>query len=178
MESIYAPIEGEPQIFKKPFILMPELWERFKYDDLPEVDFTNWGKVKILDEDGNFSADLKNIPNEYGGIYIFCVVPNIIAECGSYILYIGMATKTDYENLRDRVKSYKTQMDEDYKRHRIHNMFSLWGDYMVVYYLPIDASVEVIQTLEDRLIACFVPPCNSDIRDVEVKRKVKAFTNF
>lgn len=66
MESIYAPIGGEPQIFKKPFILMPELWERFKYDDLPEVDFTNWGKVKMLDEDGNFSADLKNIPNEYG----------------------------------------------------------------------------------------------------------------
>lgn len=62
MESIYAPIGGEPQIFKKPFILMPELWERFKYDDLPEVDFTNWGKVKMLDEDGNFSADLKNIP--------------------------------------------------------------------------------------------------------------------
>lgn len=178
MESIYPPVNGDPQIYLKPFILMPELWERFRYDDIPEADFSNWQKAKMLDENGQLSCGLNNIPTDYGGIYIYCIVPNVIKECGSYIMYVGMASKTPSENLRARVKSYKNQMEEDYTRDRIHDMFSKWGNYIFVYYLPMDAEEKIIHKLEDRLIACFVPPCNADIRDVVVKRKVKAFANF
>lgn len=178
MESIYPPVNGEPQVYLRHFIIMPELWERFKCDDIPEADFNNWREVKMLDEHGKLSLDLENIPNEYGGIYIYSIVPNVVKGCGSYIMYVGMASKTPHENLRSRVKSYKYQMDDDYTRDRIHELFSKWGNYVVVYYLPMDADEETIQLLEDRLIACFLPPCNADIRDVVVKRKVKAFGSF
>ena len=109
---------------------------------------------------------------------MYCIVPSPIPGCGEYIAYIGMASKTRSENLRSRVRSYKYELGQGYKRDRIHNLFVRWGQYIYVYYLPVDANNEIIEELETRLIGCFIPPCNADIRDAVVKKKVKAFAEF
>lgn len=177
MTSIYDPIDSEVSGFRKSFYLVPELWEKFRIDDLNNVDFSKWKKLKIMNDQGTFSEELKKIPTAYGGIYIYCIVPPIVG-CGGYIAYIGMASKTKSENLRYRVRSYQYELGQDYKRDRIHNLFVRWGKYIYVYYLPVDAQNEVIEELETRLIGCFIPPCNADIRDAVVKKKVKAFAEF
>lgn len=179
MSSIYEPIQSEITAFRRRFFLIPELWEKFKFDDLENVDFANWKKIKLMSEDGIFSdEEIKKIPTKYGGIYIYCIQSNVINEVDSYVMYVGMASKTKNENLRRRVSSYKSEIGVGYSRDRIHNLFNRWGKYVYVHYLPIDADREVIEELETRLIGCFIPPCNADIQDAEVKRKVKAFSEF
>ena len=105
-------------------------------------------------------------------------MPSVIPECGCYIMYIGMASKTKKHNLRARIRAYKKQFSNEYDRDRLHNLFVRWGRFVYVYYLPLKSSTEVIQEVETRLIACFVPPCNSDIRDPVVKRGIKAFASY
>ena len=175
MESIYGSIESELQSFGKSFILAPELWRKFHIDGIDNIDFSKWKRVKMMDDNGKLSGYTNEIPSQYGGIYLYSIMPEIIPGCGCYIMYIGMASKTQNENLRVRVRSYKSQFGENYTRDRVHNLFDKWGEYVYVYYLPVEASTEAIEDLETRLIACFLPPCNSDIRDAVVKRKVKAF---
>ena len=178
MESIYGSIKSELQSFKNSYILAPELWEKFHTEGLDNLDFSKWKRVKMMDENGDLSDETNKIPSSYGGIYLYSIMPNVIPECGCYIMYIGMASKTKSENLRHRVRSYKSQFGEKFTRRRIHNLFLRWGKYVHVHYLPVASNKENIEELEERLIACFVPPYNSDIRDANVKRAVKAFGEF
>ena len=178
MESIYEPIETELKAFTQPHLLAPELWRKFHLDGLDNVDFSKWERVKMMDENGDLSDETKKITAKYGGIYLYSIEPDVIPECGCYIMYIGKATKTQNWSLRTRVRSYKNQFGKDYSRPRIHNLFKRWGKYVYVHYLPVQDSNEVIEELETRLIACIVPPCNPEIRDAAVKREVKAFSTF
>jgi hypothetical protein len=178
LESIYGSIQSELPSFKQPYILAPELWQKFHIDGLTGFDFSKWKRVRMMEEDGSLSDETKEIPSIYGGIYIYCILPGIIPECGVYVMYIGKASKTISENLRSRVRSYKAQFGEAYTRDRVHNLFARWGKYVYAYYLPVKSDSETIEELETRLIACFVPPCNADIRDPVVKRAVKAFGSF
>lgn len=139
MESIYTPIESELQNYIRRFYLVPELWNKFNLSELQNIDFSKWQVAKMLDNDGNLSPETNKIPTKYGGIYVYTISPPVIPDCGTYIMYIGMASKTDSQNLRYRVRSYKTQFGEDYTRDRIHNLFSRWGEYVYVHYLPVDA---------------------------------------
>ena len=179
MASIYEPILSDITAFQKRFYLIPELWEKFKFDDLSNVDFSKWKKIKLMDGSGNFLDDeLKKIPTAYGGIYIYCIQSNIVNNFDSYVMYVGMASKTTTQNLRRRVSSYKSEIGSCYTRDRIHNLFVRWGKYVYVYYLPVDSDNETIEQLETRLIGCLIPPCNAEIQDASVKRKVKAFAEF
>ena len=178
MESIYGSIESELQSFKNSYILAPELWEKFHTEGIDNLDFSKWKRVKMMDENGDLSDETNKIPSTHGGIYLYSIMPNVVPECGCYIMYIGMASKTKSENLRYRVRSYKNQFGEEFTRHRIHNLFVRWGKYVYVHYLPVASSKEIIVELENRLIACLVPPYNPDIRDANVKRAVKAFSEF
>jgi len=178
LESIYGSIESELQSFKISYILAPELWGKFHTEGLDNLNFSKWKRVKMMDENGDLSDETNKIPTTHGGIYLYSIMPNVIPECGCYIMYIGMASKTTSANLRQRVRSYKKQFGDEYTRARIHNLFVRWGKYVYVHYLPVASNNESIEELEDRLIACFVPPCNPDIRDANVKRAVKAFSEF
>ena len=179
MASIYEPILSDITAFQNRIYLIPELWEKFKFDDLSNVDFSKWKKIKLMDGGGNFLDDeLKKIPTAYGGIYIYCIQSNIVNNFDSYVMYVGMASKTTTQNLRRRVSSYKSEIGSCYTRDRIHNLFVRWGKYVYVYYLPVDSDNETIEQLETRLIGCLIPPCNAEIQDASVKRKVKAFAEF
>lgn len=173
--DIYDPIKEDLETVTRPFTLSPELWSKFTISDLSDVDFTQWRSVKLL-ENGDFSTQLSMIPAEYGGIYVYCIEPHIIPAAGSYIMYIGKATKTATENLKNRVRSYRSCLTDRETRPRLHKLFEKWGEYVYVHYLPVAGSKEEITALEDRLIAAFgKPPCNSEIRIKSVKTAVKAF---
>ena len=178
MYIIYEPIHSEFASYLRRFYLIPELWEKFDITDLGAVDFSSWKIVKMMNEDGGLSKDIKKIPTAYGGIYIYAIHPDVVPQCGGYVMYVGMASKTTSENLRSRVRSYQTQFGDAYTRDRLHNLFLKWGKYVYVYYLPVVADKEIISELETRLIGCLIPPCNADIRDVAVKKRVKAFAEF
>lgn len=178
MSSIYEPIRSEFAPHLRRFLLVPELWEKFTTSDLSDVDFSKWEIAKMMDDDGGLSDDTKKIPTAHGGIYVYTILPKVVPQCGEYIMYVGMASKTHSENLRSRVRSYQKQFGESYTRDRIHNLFVNWGKYVYVHYLPVSADEKTILELETRLIACLIPPCNSDIRDAEVKKRVKAFADF
>lgn len=178
MSSIYEPICVEFSSHLRSFYLIPELWQKFNTSDLCAVDFSKWEMVKMMDDCGALSKDIKKIPTAHGGIYIYTIHPNVIPQCGGYIMYVGMASKTPSENLRSRVRSYQSQFGNTYTRDRLHYLFDKWGKYVYVHYLPVMADKETILELETRLIGCLIPPCNADIRDAAVKKRVKAFAEF
>lgn len=175
MADLYDPVRSDPEAFMNHYVMVPELWEKFDISDL-DVDISSWGCAKMLNDSGDdINVQTSSIPTEYGGIYVYVIRPPVIPACGEYIMYVGKATKTHSENLRRRVRSYKSQIKGDYERDKIHRMFYKWGDYIYVRYLPVPAGTDVIGPLEDRLIAALNPPCNPDIRIRSVKRAVKAF---
>ena len=176
MSSIYDEVEQDLETYTNRYIMSTELWSKFDIRDLTQVDFSLWKSIKLIsDPSGKFSENLVEVPNNYGGIYIYSIHPGIIPNCGSYVMYIGMASKTDHENLRTRIKQYQKETGASYTRERLHRLFRKWGDYVYLHYLPVDASREEIAELEDRLIASLTPPCNAEIRVKSVKTAVKAF---
>lgn len=174
MGTLYDPVQSVLNDFKPAFILSPELWGKFNLDGI-NVDYSKWSRVKMIDSNGELSSDTDQIPTEYGGIYVYAIVPPVIPNCGTYVMYIGMATKTEYENLRARVRSYKRQFGNKYNRSKLHSLFTRWGDYVYVYYLPMNSSSSDIKELEGRLIAAFgKPPCNKQVPIRTVKAAVDA----
>lgn len=171
--DIFDPIEEDIESFTQRFTLAPELWRKFDISDL-NVNFSDWRKIKLI-VNGDFSSDLSEIPSNYGGIYIYSIEPLIVPNIGSYIMYIGKATKTEYENLRSRVKSYEKYLTDN-SRQRLHRLFKKWGEYVYVSYLSVDSDEATITALEDRLIGTFgKPPCNYEIRIKSIKDAVRAF---
>jgi hypothetical protein len=175
MASLYDPINYDLKSFQWEFILCPDLWEKFNTNGI-NVDYSKWTHAKMMDSSGNLNDETKKIPNCCGGIYVYAVVPPVMPECGSYIMYVGKATKTRTENLRARVRSYKYTFSDPIKRPKLYKLFHWLGQYVYVYYLPMDATIEDIKEMEDRLIATFgLPPCNVEIQIDTVKAAVKAF---
>lgn len=176
METLYDPVKSDLSSFRRIFTLSPELWEKFNLDDIT-VDYTLWERVKMMDSSGELNRDTNTISSDHGGIYVFAIVvpPKIIPNCGVYPMYIGKATKTKTENLRARVRSYKKQFGDKYNRSKLHSLFTNWGQYVYVYYLPMESDAEDITELENRLIAAFGrPPCNKEILIKSVKDAVDA----
>lgn len=174
--DIFEPIESDLESYRNTYTMVPELWDKFKIDDLPTVDFSKFKCIKLIDG-GRFSENLSKIPTKYGGIYVYCIEPKVIPNCGCYVMYIGKATKTPNENLRHRVQSYSKFLTDSTTRPRLHRLFSKWGDYIYVHYLSVNASGDVITALEDRLIGAFAkPPCNAEVRVKSVKNAVRAFS--
>jgi hypothetical protein len=174
MGTLYDPVESDLASYQMTFILSPELWEKFNLEGI-NVDYSKWARVKMMDADKELSDETNRIPNDCGGIYVYVIVSPIIPNGGNYLMYIGKATKTESENLRARVRTYKKQFGEKYNRPKLHNMFTKWGEYVYVYYLPMKSSAADIKEIEDRLIAAYGrPPCNKEILIRSVKDAVDA----
>lgn len=172
MGTLYDPVESDLASYQMTFILSPELWEKFNLEGI-NVDYSKWARVKMMDADKELSDETNRIPNDCGGIYVYVIVSPIIPNGGNYLMYIGKATKTESENLRARVRTYKKQFGEKYNRSKLHTMFTKWGEY--VYYLPMKSSAADIKEIEDRLIAAYGrPPCNKEILIRSVKDAVDA----
>lgn len=176
METLYDLVKSDLGNLRVTFILSPELWGKFNLDGIT-ADYTLWDCVKMMDSKGELNPDTNRISSDHGGIYVFAIVvpPTIIPNCGVYVMYIGKATKTQTQNLRARVRSYKKQFGDKYDRPKLHSLFTEWGQYVYVYYLPMESDAEDITELENRLIAAFGrPPCNKEILIKSVKNAVEA----
>ena len=173
MNSIYDDVDFDIESYVNQFKMAPELWRVFDINDLPDVDFSKWSSIKLISPDGDkFSDEIEAVPKDVGGIYVYCIQPEIIPTCGSYIMYIGMTAK---QSLNTRIQQYQKEIGNDYKRDKIHRLFKKWGKYVYVHFLPVDASDVTIELLEERLIAALLPPCNSRITVKSIKRAVNAF---
>ena len=139
------------------FILSPELWKKFDLEGI-NVDYSKWERVKMMNANKELSDETNRIPNDCGGIYVYVIVSPIIPNGGNYLMYIGKATKTENENLRARVRTYKKQIGEKFNRSKLHTMFTKWGEYVYVYYLPMKSSADYIKEIEDTLIAAHGRP--------------------
>ncbi|RGI47114.1 MULTISPECIES: GIY-YIG nuclease family protein [unclassified Roseburia] len=174
MGTLYDLVESDLMSYKVNFILSPELWDKFDLEGI-DVDYSKWDRAKMIGDDGGISSETNRIPKDCGGIYVYTIVSSIIPNGGNYLMYIGKATKTETENLRARVRSYKKQFGDKYNRSKLHSLFTKWGDYVYVYYLPMSSTSKDITELEDRLIAAYGrPPCNKEILIKTVKDAVDA----
>ena len=94
MNSIYDDVDFNLESFRQQFILAPELWRVFDISDLQDVDFDKWKTIKLLDDSGNrFSNAVDLVPQDVGGIYIYCIQPSVLPICGSYVMYVGLAAE-------------------------------------------------------------------------------------
>ena len=145
-------------LHKVAFILNPDdEWSKFPSHLKPIVE-REWYEFKYFENDAKtINPVFKNIPNSCGGIYLFCIKPNIIPSVHLYLGYIGRAKKTQYQNLRKRVSEYAAETG----RQKIYLMKHYWGQYLYVRYLPLpDQSNQVIDELEEALIKAALPPFN------------------
>jgi excinuclease UvrABC nuclease subunit len=155
------------------FMLNTALWDNFDSDVLRIVSSPrSWNEVKLLSPNGKRNPQLRTIPNNKGGIYLFLAKPNILPESHLYLMYIGRAFNTKTENLRKRCSKYPVEK----KRPKIKRMIEQWGKYLYIRYLPLDDDNATIDFVESELINKILPPFNDKIPDKRISAAVKAFT--
>ena len=150
------------------FELNIDKWKTMN-EDVKNVVSEKWYSVKFLNEAGNdLNGEIKNIPNDKGGVYVFLLKPDLISNIHLYIMYIGRARRKNEYSLRKRCREYLKD-----NRPEVAYMRETWGEYL---YLPIDDD-SVIEEVERELLRVIIPPCNSQIPDryVEVMPEQKAF---
>lgn len=152
------------KLHKVQFVLNPDNeWARFP-DHLKPVVNQQWTEFKYFIEDtAVINPEVSNIPNDCGGIYLFYIKPDVIPSIHHYLAYIGRAKKTQYQNLRKRVREYASET----KRPKICDMKRFWGSYLYVRYLPLPSEDnDCIDELEKELIKAVLPPFNDEYPEV------------
>ena len=159
------------KISELPFVLNPnDAWESFDTLKFESIMNGSWFEEKFLNNTtGELNNNLKSIPNDKGGIYVFIAKPNVIPDIHMYILYIGRALSTPSQNLRKRLRNYIKD-----SRPRIEMMRSKWGKYLYIRYLPLTDN-EIIEALEEELTRVIHPPCNIEYPGVIRGARTAAF---
>lgn len=150
------------------FSLNYDKWRDFD-DEIKLLVDSEWRTVKFLDEKGDLHEELKEIPADKGGIYIFILNPNIVPGAHTYIMYIGRAQYTSNKNLRKRCRDYLRDM-----RPKIATMRETWGKELYIKYLPLNDN-ETIRKVEKELIRVIIPPFNDRIPDLYKASKKSAW---
>jgi hypothetical protein len=154
----------------------PVLWQKFNFTDF-DVKNANWSpELKYLTPDLNdITDDIKHLPNDAGGIYIFFIKGEIIPQFETHLAYVGRAQLTKSHNLRVRCKKYFSEFfDSETGRPQITRLIGKWGQHLYLRYLPLTNN-DQIKRLEAALIRSIMPPFNEDIPDKIVKQAVSAF---
>ena len=149
----------------------PIRWmDNFVGNDNPIRDVTNWSsEIKYLN-DGKISDEIRNMPKDKGGLYMFYLKGPNLPFAEYYILYIGRALYTPSENICKRAMHYLKD-----ERYMIQEMFDNWKNDLYYRYFP-DTDNIAIEKNEIALIRSIVPPYNEDIPNKrEEQPKVKAF---
>lgn len=144
--------------------------ENFVGEDNPIRIEENWSEeIKYLDK-GKLSKQIKSLPTDVGGIYMFYLKGHNLPFAEHYILYIGRAQYTQTENINRRARHY---IHDD--RELIKLMFDLWNDQLYYRYYP-DTDNNAINRNEVCLIRAIVPPFNTTIPNkLQEEPEIKAF---
>ena len=126
------------------FTLSPKLWSSLSLSHP-----LSWSKVKF-NEDSESS-----VPNNSIGVYSFVIEPAIANIDLSYLLYIGMTKK---QNFQTRYKQYlRHQKEEKTKRPLVRHMLRTWPEHLWFYYAPITDAKSILE-IEKNLLNSFKPP--------------------
>jgi excinuclease UvrABC nuclease subunit len=156
------------------FSLMPELWNDFSIEE-KIMKGLNWVEVKFLNGSGDdFSDEVKNLPNDKGGIYIFMIKSSVLPGTSEYLAYIGRAQLTENHSFRVRCKKYYREYLKDKERPKITTMINYFKDHLYLRYAVVDDNTTIVD-LEAELINAILPPFNDLIPEKKVRDAVKAF---
>ncbi len=158
-----------------PFCLSTELWEKYN-DRKSKFDLSKVKKIKYFaGSNRSLSPDVAKIPTETGGIYFYVIENSVLSDAGSYIMYVGEAHKSEYQNLRVRARSHHSQYLREEENERLEKVFDRWWNYVYFLYIPVEESDDYIDLVEDELILALTPPCNKEIPSPKIRRKLSAF---
>lgn len=152
------------------FGLNIDKWDTMK-ETVKAAISSGWQSIKYLNEEGTgVNPEIKQIPNDCGGIYVFLLKPDKIPQLHRYIMYIGRARRASNFSLRQRCAQYIND-----SRPKVADMMSCWGKELYLFYLPIKDSDDFIDQVERELIRVIIPPCNSNIPDHYILPEEKMF---
>lgn len=162
------------ELHKVYFSLFPELWESFHCDGI-DLDTVTWSETKFLSDDGtSLNEGMDNLPNNKGGIYIFCAKCGILPGTSNYLMYIGRAKVTGTHSLKVRCRKYFSEYQNEDGRPKIRRLVKQWGKYLYLKYIELDNN-ELIERLEASLINSILPPFNDVIPEKRTRDAVKMF---
>jgi hypothetical protein len=153
----------------------PQRWDNIGTLD-PKIEITDWSEeIKFLDSNElDISNEVKNLPQDSGGIYVFFIKGQIVPFFETYLAYIGRAQFTNSQNLKLRCSSYYYEFFKEKTRPKIHRLIDRWGKYLYIRYLPLKDN-EQIKKLEINLINGILPPFNDEIPELKIKQPEPAF---
>jgi hypothetical protein len=143
--------------------------------DSPLLKEENWsGLIKYM-EGEELSEEIKLLPNNKGGIYMFVIQGQTLPFSEYYLAYIGRVKYTDNQNLKKRAKEYLSEYYAKDTRPKIKRMFEKWKDFLFYKYYP-ETDNDMIIHCESQLIRAILPPFNDEIPDrIEFKQPLNAF---
>lgn len=156
------------------FSLVPNRWD--EYQNFLSITEKDWDECKYFDETGKISEEVRNIPNDKGGIYLYIVKPPVPIKYMPMIMYVGRAHNNGKsQNLRKRVSNYAREANDWYRgRKSVRFLFSKYAKYLHVMYIALEKNAD-IDRLEKELITAIVPACNKDLIQVSLKEGRAAF---
>ena len=158
-----------------PLSLLPSQWE--KYNNFLNLTENDWLECKYFDQTNHVNErNIKQIPNDKGGIYMYVVKPPLPIRYIPVIMYVGRAhSNGKKQNLRKRIREYLRESDDVYNgRTSIRTLFARYAKYLHVVYAPLDNNEE-IDKLEKALISCIIPPLNRDLTQKSLREGRNAF---
>lgn len=150
----------------------PSRWQDNVLEDSSIRNESKWSnEIKYLNSDNtDVSNEIKAIPNNSGGIYIFYIKGPNLSFIENHILYIGRCRYTNNQNIRKRALEYYTD-----KRILITKMFKLWKNHLYYRYYA-STNNEFIDKTESTLIRAILPPMNEIIPDkINIQPQIPAF---
>ena len=146
-----------------------------KYDCLYYLHPKLWNdNLLITSKLHSMSEGIKNLPKDYGGIYVFFIQGLSLPFCERYLAYVGRAQCTRNESLRSRLKSYLKESQKPNGRTRIIRLFNYWKDHLYIRYFKSQDN-EFIKQSESALIQAILPPFNTELTQYQIKAPQKAF---
>jgi len=156
------------------FKLYPKLWKDFSIED-EILEALEWRETKFLNDEGtDFSDEVKNLPNDSGGIYIFIIKSNVLKGISEYLAYIGRAQFTENHNLRIRCKRYLSQYLNEKERPKITTLMNYYKNHIFLRYTKVSDN-DLIVRLEAELINSLLPPFNDEVPNKIVRQAINAF---
>ncbi|MEQ5790626.1 hypothetical protein J4E06_06165 [Muricauda sp. NFXS6] len=166
---------GEELVKKRiEYKLHQPLWSKFDLNGI-NLEHSNWTTIKFLNNDStDFSDQIGELPNDSGGLYLFCIRCQVIPGITNYPVYVGRAQLSEGQNLRKRCREYFTKWARNNERPLITKMINYWGNELYLSFMEVEENEDIID-FENKLIKSLLLPFNNDIPDKEIRQSVKAF---
>jgi hypothetical protein len=171
--SAFIDNNDENKLYEVKYFHYPQRWNDNLIDSTnPIWNSLNWSsEIKYIDDTtGEVSDEIKNLPTDKGGVYVFLIKGICLPFLENYIAYIGRSKYTDNQNIRKRAKEYIS----DTKRSKIIRMFKYWKNHLYYRYYP-DTDNNKIVNNEAILINAILPPFNEDLATLTTQQKQPAF---